>query len=41
MQNQIKQLKSQFDDFTQKVGSLQGEYKILLNQQNNSEIKID
>ena len=41
MQNEIKQLESQFEEFTQKLGSLQGEYKTLLNQQNNSEILID
>ena len=41
MKEQISQLESQFQEFTQKVGSIQGEYKTLLNQQNNSDIKID
>lgn len=41
MKEQIKQLESQFEKFTQEVGSLQGEYKTLLNQQNDSDIKIE
>jgi DNA repair exonuclease SbcCD ATPase subunit len=41
MINKIKQLESQFEEFTQQVGSLQGEYKTLLNQQNDSNVKIE
>lgn len=41
MQEQINQLESDFANFTQRVGSLQGEYKTLLNQQNDSSLIID
>lgn len=40
MIDQIKNLEFQFDDFTQKVGEVKGEYKILLNQQNKCEKSI-
>lgn len=36
MINEIKELEYNFEIFTQKVGSLQGEYKILYNQQEDS-----
>lgn len=41
MQSEIKQVEDQFEAFTQKVGSLQGEYKTLLSQQNNSNLLIN
>jgi hypothetical protein len=41
MIEEIKNLEDKFEEFTQKVGSLQGEYKTLLNQQNDSSIAID
>ena len=41
MQIEIKQLEDQFEMFTQKVGSLQGEHKTLCEQQNESESKIE
>ena len=40
MQNQIKQLESSFEEFTQKVGRLQGEYSTLKEQQEKSEVLI-
>ena len=40
MKNQIKNLESSFEEFTQKVGQLQGEYNTLLTQQNDSDILI-
>jgi len=40
MQNKIKQLESDFEQFTQRVGCLQGEYKTLYNQQEESKIAI-
>ena len=39
--NEIKQLESDFEEFTQRVGSLQGEYKTLSNQQNESATAIE
>ncbi len=36
MINEIKELEADFEEFTQRVGSLQGEYKTLSNQQNES-----
>jgi len=41
MQAEIKQLESQFEEFTQKVGELKGEYNTLLTQQNDSDILIN
>ncbi len=41
MNIEIKQLEDQFEIFTQKVGSIQGEYKTLCKQQNESESKIE
>ena len=40
MIDKIKNLEFQFDEFTQKVGELKGEYKTLLNQQNECEKSI-
>ena len=40
MIDKIKNLEFQFDEFTQKVGELKGEYKTLLNQQNECEKAI-
>lgn len=40
MQEQIKQLESSFEEFTQKVGRLQGEYSTLKDQQEKSEVLI-
>ncbi|MHA1757235.1 MAG: hypothetical protein ACTSVV_10730 [Promethearchaeota archaeon] len=41
MQSEIKQIENQFEEFTEKVGILKGEYNTLLNQQNDSDILID
>jgi len=41
MQSEIKQLESQFQEFTQKVGRLQGEYSTLKDQQEKSEVLIE
>lgn len=41
MQSEIKQLESDFQKFTQKVGSLQGEYKTLYTQQEDSGTAIE
>lgn len=41
MQSEIKQLEDQFEEFTQRVGRLQGEYNTLLTQQNDSDILIN
>ena len=41
MNNEIKQLEADFEIFTQKVGSLQGEYKTLSDQQNESALAIE
>ena len=41
MQEEIKQLEDKFEIFTQKVGSLQGEYKTLYEQQENSATSIE
>ena len=41
MQDEIKKLEEQFEEFTQNVGVLKGEYNTLLTQQNESDILID
>jgi DNA repair exonuclease SbcCD ATPase subunit len=41
MQSEIKQLESQFQEFTQRVGRLQGEFSTLKDQQEKSEILIE
>ena len=41
MQSDIKQIEAQFEEFTQRVGELKGEYNTLLTQQNDSDILID
>ncbi|KKL86385.1 hypothetical protein LCGC14_1945270 [marine sediment metagenome] len=41
LQEQIKNLESQFEMFTQRLGSLKGEHKLLSEQQEKSEILIE
>ena len=41
MNKEIKQLESDFEKFTQKVGSLQGEYKTLFDQQKECALDIE